>query len=101
MCEGLETTCSREVAVSVRTPPKAPRRTGRAVLGDRSEEAGRTSRGIERENTMMSPIDMIESFSRSDRTSMGILEEEEEKDLNDFRSRSGDNKYGNNEAVRQ
>ena len=76
MCEGLGTTCSREVAVSVRTPPKAPRRTGRAVLGDRSEEAGRTSRGIERVNTMMSPNDLIGRFLRSYWISMGSLEEE-------------------------
>ena len=62
MSKGLGTTCSREVAVSVRTPPKGPRRTGRAVLWDRSEEAGRTSRGIERVNTMMGPNDTIESF---------------------------------------
>lgn len=51
--EGLGTTCRREVAVSVRTPPNAPRWTGRAVLADRREEAGREKREIERANTMM------------------------------------------------
>ena len=51
--EGLGTTCSREVAVSVRTPPKAPRWTGRAVLEDKREEAGRERRETERVNTMM------------------------------------------------
>ena len=45
--EGLETTCSREVAVSVRTPPKAPRWTGRAVLEDSREKAGRERRETE------------------------------------------------------
>lgn len=53
VCEGLETTCSRGVAVSVRTPPKAPRWTGRAVFEDRREEAGRERRERERANTMM------------------------------------------------
>lgn len=52
--EGLGTTCNREVAVSVRTPPKAPRWTGRAVLEDKREEAGRERRETERVNTMMS-----------------------------------------------
>ena len=51
--EGLGTTCSREVAVSVRTPPKAPRWTEIAFLEDRREETGRASRGIDRANTMM------------------------------------------------
>ena len=51
--EGLGTTCSREVAVSVRTPPKAPRWTESAFLEDRSEETGRASRGIDRTNTIM------------------------------------------------
>lgn len=41
---GVKTTCSREVAVSVLTPPKAPRETGRAVLADKSEAAGRARR---------------------------------------------------------
>lgn len=50
---GLGTTCSREVAVSVRTPAKAPRWTGRAVLEDRREEAGRERRETDRANTMM------------------------------------------------
>ena len=49
----MGTTCSREVAVSVRTPPKVPRWTGKAVLTDRREEAGRERREIERVNTMM------------------------------------------------
>ena len=53
MSEGLGTTCSREVAVSVRTPPKTPRWTGSALLEDRREEAGRASRGIDRAITMM------------------------------------------------
>ncbi len=62
MFEELGTTCSREVAVSVRTPPKTRRWTGRAVLEGRSEEAGRASRGIERANTMTTPIDLYEGF---------------------------------------
>ena len=62
MFEELGTTCSREVAVSVRTPPKTRRWTGRAVFEDRSEEAGRASRGIERANTMTTPIDLNEDF---------------------------------------
>ena len=56
----METTCSREVAVSVRTPPKAPRWTGRAVLEDRREEAGRERREIERANTIMIEKDFLE-----------------------------------------
>ena len=51
--EGLGTTCSREVAVSVRTPPMTPRWTGSALLEDRREEAGRASRGIDRANTIV------------------------------------------------
>lgn len=51
--ERVGTTCSREVAVSVRTPPQAPRWAGRAVLEDRKEEAGRERRETERANTMM------------------------------------------------
>ena len=51
--EGLGTTCNRDVAVSVRTPLKAPRRAGKALLEDRREEAGRASRGIDRANTIM------------------------------------------------
>lgn len=49
----MGTTCSREVAVSVRTPPKAPRWTGRAFLEGRREKAGRANRVIERANTIM------------------------------------------------
>ena len=61
MPEGLGTTCSRDVAVSVRTPQKAPRWTGRALLEDRREDAGRASRGIERESTIVTEDDLIES----------------------------------------
>ena len=46
-------TCSLEVAVSVRTPPRAPRRTGRAVLVDNNEDAGRDRRMQERVNTIV------------------------------------------------
>ena len=60
--EGLGTTCSWEAAVSVRTPPKAPRWTGRAVLEDRREEAGREKREIERANTMMIENALMEGF---------------------------------------
>ena len=48
------------MAVSVRTPPKAPRWTGSAFLEDRREEAGRASRGIDRANTMMSQNEISE-----------------------------------------
>lgn len=64
MSEELGTTCSRDVAVSVRTPPKAPRWTGRAVLENRREEAGRERREIERTNTIMIDNDLIADFDR-------------------------------------
>lgn len=46
-------TCKREVAVSVRSPPRDPREVGKAVLADRREEAGRDKREIERANTIV------------------------------------------------
>lgn len=46
-------TCKREVAVSVRSPPRDPREAGKAVLADRSEEVGRDKREIERANTIV------------------------------------------------
>lgn len=46
-------TCKREVAVSVRSPPRDPREAGKAVLADRSDEAGRDRREIERANTIV------------------------------------------------
>ena len=49
-----EGTCSREVAVSVRTPPKHDRlANGTAVLAENSDAAGLDRRGIERANTML------------------------------------------------
>ena len=73
----LGTTCSREVAVSVRTPPRAPRWTGRAVLGDRREEAGRERREIERANTIMTENVLIENLGIT-WTSMGLYSKGEE-----------------------
>ena len=64
MSEGLATTCNGEVAVSVRTPPKAPRWTGRAILEDIREEAGREMRETERANTIMIENYLIEGFER-------------------------------------
>ena len=58
----LGTTCSRDVAVSVRTPPKAPRWTGRAVLEEMREEAGRERREKERANTMLNDNEWNEVF---------------------------------------
>jgi len=49
----VDPTCRREVAVSVRTPPKAPRWAESAVLADNNEEAGRERREMERANTIL------------------------------------------------
>ena len=58
----LGTTCSRDVAVSVRTPPKAPRWTERALLEEMREEAGRERREKERANTMLNVNEWNEDF---------------------------------------
>ena len=58
----LGTTCSRDVAVSVRTPPRAPRWTERAVLEKMREEAGRERREKERANTMLNVNEWNEVF---------------------------------------
>lgn len=56
----LRPTCKREVAVSVRTPPRAPRWAGRAVLAAKSEDAGRERREMERANTIMNYKTIVE-----------------------------------------
>lgn len=53
----VDPTCRRGVAVSVRTPPRAPRWADRAVLAEKSEEAGRDRRETERANTIVSLCD--------------------------------------------
>ena len=59
----LGTTCSRDVAVSVRTPPKLPRWAERAFLEEMREEAGRERREKERANTMLNDNKWNEVFS--------------------------------------
>ena len=50
------------MAVSVRTPPKAPRWTERAVLEEMREEAGRERREKARANTMLNVNESNEAF---------------------------------------
>ena len=53
------------MAVSVRTPPKAPRWTERAGLEEMKEEAGRERREKERANTMLNVNEWNEVFQLS------------------------------------